>query len=61
MNMNTQNVEINDLSDDELDAVAGGAKNWDNPAVMAFLMAFAGSAGNAGARYFIDRFPTCGY
>ena len=36
--MNTQNQEINLLSDDELDAVAGGVKNCETMAFAAFLI-----------------------
>jgi hypothetical protein len=57
--MNTNDVEIdNFLSDDELDAVAGGRYNFETPAVQACLIAFVGAAG-PGGKYFTDQFQLC--
>jgi hypothetical protein len=46
--MNTQNQENNLLSDDELDAVAGGVKNCETMAFAAFLMGAVSTCGQAG-------------
>ncbi len=54
--MNTQNVEINLLSDDELDAVAGGIKN-DPPTTHTKLIEFATEIANTKALGPIAEFP----
>ncbi len=44
MNDVNRESEINLLSDDELDAVAGGARNIDNPVVVTAIAAFVHAA-----------------
>jgi hypothetical protein len=61
MTMNTQNIEIDLLSDDELDDVAGARVNLDNDAVVTCLSAFCGAAGPAGAKYFLDKVEICAH
>jgi hypothetical protein len=57
--MNTRHVGIELLSDDELDAAAGGYRNMSDPAVTGFLIAFVGAAGSAGGHYFVDQLMIC--
>jgi hypothetical protein len=57
--MNTQNVEINLLSDDELDAVAGGGKcitNACTPAFTAFYNGLVGALNQEGRNMLQDSF-----
>jgi hypothetical protein len=59
MNMKPNDVETDHLlSDDELDAVAGGRYNFENPVVETCLIAFVGAAG-AGGKYFTNQFQLC--
>jgi hypothetical protein len=46
--MNTQNQQINLLSDDELDAIAGGVQNSETMVFAAFLMGIVSTCGQAG-------------
>jgi hypothetical protein len=47
--MNTKNQEIELISDDELDAVAGGMRNCETAAFGVFWKALQASAGQQGA------------
>ena len=58
-NMNTQNVGTELLSDDELDAAAGGYRNMSAPGVTAFLIGFVSAAGPVGGHYFVDQLMIC--
>jgi hypothetical protein len=58
MNMNTQNIELDALSDDELNAVVGGRLNMDNPVVETCLIEMCAVAGHA-ADYFVNRIQVC--
>jgi hypothetical protein len=55
MNMNTENVEIDLLSDNELDAVAGGEQNL----VTAFVKGFLHTSGEAGIASFRRAIADC--
>jgi hypothetical protein len=59
MNMNTQDIELDVLSDDELNEVAGGERNLMNLTVQTCLAAFLGAAGQAGADYFVSKVQIC--
>ena len=57
--MDTQ-IEIeNLLSVDELEAVAGGDMNLENPAVQTCLIAFLGAAGPVCGHVFTDKLALC--
>jgi hypothetical protein len=57
--MNTQDIELDILSDDELYEVAGGERNLMNETVQTCLAAFLGAAGQAGADYFVSKVQIC--
>jgi hypothetical protein len=59
MNMNTQDIEIELLPDDELDMVAGGERNLQNPVVGAALEAFCQTGPSAGIAYFMNQIEIC--
>jgi hypothetical protein len=54
--MNTQIQEINLLSDDELDAVAGGKSNSETEVFSVFLMGLASTCGAAGMQMLAGSF-----
>jgi hypothetical protein len=56
MEMNTQNVEISVLSDDELDAVAGGLTNGQTKLFTAFYDGLYGALNQEGRNMLQDSF-----
>jgi hypothetical protein len=59
MNMNALDIEIDFLSDDDLDAVTGGLTNLSNPVVEKCLASFMEAAPKAGADYFVNQVQIC--
>lgn len=57
--MNRQDVEIDLLSDDELDGIAGGYRNLANPVVTTCLGAYCATAGTAATDYLMDKIQIC--
>jgi hypothetical protein len=59
MNMNPLDIEIEFLSDDDLDAFTGGLTNLSDPVVQQCLASFLGAAPKAGADYFVNQVQIC--
>lgn len=58
--MNTQDVEISLLAEDDLDAVAGGRKNYESLGFAFMLQGFESTCGAAGRQTFSAQFTWYG-